>query len=141
MTGALENYFAVGDIVTTDRWWVSRLLGSLIGPTGGTTNRSRLSVGLVAGHLVLDLDMGLADRVAHRLNPLTRLLAHDDFLGLFSDLVDDRLFFSFLNLDRLVAEDIASWGRPGDRSMLDRDGLIPQANILLDRQRAPRELG
>src|SRR4051794_35254176 len=86
------------------------------------------------GAVVLDLDLLLADRVAHRLGAGLDVLADADLLDHPRFLVDDRLLAAFAGLDHLLLEHgVTRFDRPVDRPALDLDPLLAQVHLLLDR--------
>src|SRR3954451_17793212 len=87
-----------------------------------------------SGALVLDLDLGLAYRVAHRLGEGVGLLAQPDLLDHPRLLVDDRLLAALGGRNLLLLEHVvAGLDRALDRAALDLDPLLAQADLLLDR--------
>src|SRR4051812_49669520 len=119
-------------------------LGAGAGPRGGAlaprpVRRGRDTpragdVRATVGAAVLDLDLLLADRVAHRLGAGLDVLADADLLDHPRFLVDDRLLAAFAGLDHLLLEHgVTRFDRAVDRPALDLDPLLAQVHLLLDR--------
>src|SRR4051794_2386479 len=90
--------------------------------------------GVAPGAVVLDLDLLLADRVAHRLGAGLDVLADADLLDHPCFLVDDRLLAAFAGLDHLLLEHgVTRLDQAVDRPALDLDPLLAQVHLLLDR--------
>src|SRR5690606_9836651 len=81
---------------------------------------------------ILDLDLGTAHGVAHRLFALGDILVDVDFLDHARTLAHDRLLARFAHLDRPLLESVvAGLERAIDRPALDAHALLPQVHRLL----------
>src|SRR3954451_11861444 len=90
--------------------------------------------GAAASALVLDLDLGLAHRVAHGLGAGVDVLAQPDLLDHPRLLVDYRLLAATRGLDPLLLEHgVAGLARAIHRPALDLDPRLPQLDLLLGR--------
>src|SRR4051794_41691993 len=96
----------------------------LVGPEGTLLPDD---AGPAVGPIILDLDLLLADRVAHRLGAGLDVLADADLLDHARLLGDDRLLAALAGLDHLLPEHgVARLDRAVHRPALDLDPLLAQ---------------
>ena len=81
-----------------------------------------------------DLDVLAADRVANRLDPVRRVLAHDHFLDHPGGLADHHFLVALADLDHAVLEGVAAHrGARRRRAAVDGHMLGVQGDVLLNR--------